>query len=221
MNRDQSTHLKYPSDGTTDSTVGKIIYMSDYGTNPIDSTEPGAETAESPTAGTVSVPVISQSTSVSEATTEDANLYFYQVLNELSKIQQESAGEVFELGMLSTFAKKIMAFVRTHKTTAIEALHQLITSHEMLDDQVCEILQWLGYMEHPPTFYMRGSLIAHHLSSDSPEVRDSAAIGLDSLGDPRYIQQVKKAMEHEEYKGLKSDLQDLLKDLQEIAMENE
>lgn len=125
--------------------------------------------------------------------------------------------EVFEDGMESEFSKRLVSIIRKYGSAAIEAIAYPILHEEANPEVASEALHWLGHIDHAPTYDHRLRLLEQSLSCSSARVRDSAAVGLAYLDDPRAIPHLKQAIQREQCEELREDMKQVLEQLLETS----
>jgi hypothetical protein len=122
--------------------------------------------------------------------------------------------EEIEDGMTATLGETISILLMFHGSDAIKDLKDLITSNKLSPTVVSHILRWIGRIKDSPSFDARLGLLCESLQSESPEVRDGASLGLAVLGSKKAIKALEKAIEREVLPGLRGDMQQVLRKLQ-------
>jgi len=127
----------------------------------------------------------------------------------------ESAGELyFEDGMETSFSRELVSLVKKYGNFAMGEIVYLITYGKVDDEVASEALRWLARIDDPLTYGWRLWLLEKSLSSNSPIVRDGAALGLVSMCDTHAIEYIRKAIEQETVTDLRYDLQGALEELE-------
>lgn len=125
--------------------------------------------------------------------------------------------EVFEDGIGSVFSKGLTSLVNRYGNDTIAAISPLVI-HERVNTEVAsETLRCLGRMGHPLTYSFRMWLLERSLRCPSARVRDSAALGLASLDDPRSIPYLRQAIQQERVAELQEDMLQVLEQLEATA----
>lgn len=114
-------------------------------------------------------------------------------------LQEQNFDEVGE----DDFLKALTFFIKQYGEEAIAAIARLVLSGGISEEIASETLRQLGYLEHSPTYQRRLELFEQGLSSESAQVRYTAALGLASLDDPEAILYLKQAIEREKYADLR------------------
>lgn len=122
--------------------------------------------------------------------------------------------EEIEDGMTATLGEKISNLVRIYGSEAIKGLKELITSHKLPPSLASHTLRWLGRIKDPASSDTRLNLLCESLRSKSPVVRDGASLGLVTLGSPKAIPYLQKAIAQEKLPGLRDDMEQVLRELQ-------
>jgi hypothetical protein len=129
-----------------------------------------------------------------------------------------SAGETeFAFGIENDFTNRIRSTVETYGDDAIRALSSYILFSEINDEIAAEALRCLGRLSEPTSYRMRLWLLEKGLFSESPEIRDSASLGLASLDDPEAIPYLLRAIQHEPSEELLQSMKQVLEQLETTA----
>lgn len=126
----------------------------------------------------------------------------------------EAVDQDFEDGMESEFSRELLSLVRRYGDLAMSEIAYLITWNRANPEVSSEALRWLGRMDHLDTRVYRLWLLEESLGSESAWVRDGAALGLASMGDPHAIPYIEKAIDQEDCVELREDLKQVLKHLE-------
>jgi len=127
---------------------------------------------------------------------------------------ETSREENFEDGMESDFSRELVSLVKKYGILAMAEISYLINYGRVDNEVASEALRWLARIDDPPTYGWRLWLLEKNLSSDSPTIRDGAALGLVSMRDAHAIQYIRNAIEQETITELRYDLQGALKELE-------
>ena len=122
--------------------------------------------------------------------------------------------EVFEDGMESEFSRELVLSIKQYGDPVIEVMSELILNDSVSPEVASEALRWIGYIEHKDTHDARLRLLEQSLTSSSLRVRDGAVLGLSFLDDPRATGSLRKAMELENSKLLRRNMQQVLEQLE-------
>jgi hypothetical protein len=134
--------------------------------------------------------------------------------NTIDCLFETSREQNFEDGMESDFSRELVSLVKKYGNLAMAEISYLI-SYGGVDNEVArEALRCLARIDDPLTYGWRLWLLEKSLSSNSPIVRDGAALGLVSMGDAHAIEYIKKAIERETITELRYDLQGALEELE-------
>jgi hypothetical protein len=127
----------------------------------------------------------------------------------------ESAEELyFEDGMETDFSRELVSLVKKYGNLAMGEIGYLVIYARVDEEVISEALRWLARTNDPSTYGWRLWILEKSLSSKSPSVRDSAALGLVFMRDAHAIPYIKKAIEQETITELRYDLQGALKELE-------
>ena len=150
--------------------------------------ETGLAPGESP-----DVPPATSGTSVEAQMTVDTMTagHFCSLLR---MVLDAGAAEAFEDGMDSEFSRALAECVLAGRSGAVEALGKLIEDGRAAPEVGGEALRILGAVSQPETRSARRLLLERHLLSDSPYLRDGAAVGLSELDDPAALPAVDRAI---------------------------
>ncbi len=136
------------------------------------------------------------------------------VENIIDHLFETSREDNFEDGMENDFSRELVSLVKKYERLAMSEISYLI-SYGRVDSEVAgEALRWLARINDPSTYGWRLWLLKKSLSSQSPVVRDSAALGLLSMHDANGIPDIRKAIERETIAELRDDLQGALRELE-------
>jgi hypothetical protein len=115
--------------------------------------------------------------------------------------------ETFRDGEESDFAKELALLVWQYGNSAVDDIGRLITS-DHLDGEVASVaLRTLGRLQHPLSHVSRLRLLERALTHQSSWVRDGAALGLASLGDPAAVVALQRAIAQEPIEELRQDME--------------
>lgn len=129
-------------------------------------------------------------------------------------IFREAEDQDFADGMESDFSRRLLAAVRKHGNQAMQEISYLVIYGKTSIEVASEALRWLGRIDDFQTYGWRLWLLEKSLSSDSPLIRYSAALGLASMNDPNAIPVINKAISQEACDELRADLRVVLDDLE-------
>lgn len=118
--------------------------------------------------------------------------------------------EELEDGMTSNLGERITALVKKHGDAAIKALSTTFGSGSIPPEEMSHTLRWIGRIKDTKTMDARLGLLADNLKSQSPIIRDGAALGLGIMGNPKAISDLREAVENETVNELKKDMQRVL-----------
>lgn len=121
--------------------------------------------------------------------------------------------EYFEDGMESRFSNHLLSLVRKYGNWAMQEIAYLIIYERANPEVSSEALRWLGGMGHPATHAYRLWLLERSLSCSSARVRDAAALGLASMGEPHAIPFLEQAIAREKCIELRENLEQVLQEL--------
>jgi hypothetical protein len=122
--------------------------------------------------------------------------------------------EIFEDGMESEFSKNLIDLIKRYGNDALAELAYFIVYEKVSTEVTGEALRWLGLMDHPLSYHWRLWLLERSLSSRSARIRDGAVLGLAFLDDPDAIPYVRQAADREPVKELRSDMEQVLVQLE-------
>jgi hypothetical protein len=133
----------------------------------------------------------------------------------VERLFQQHRHEFFEDGMDSVFANDLEVLVRTHRETSLLEISTLIEKHPDLVNVSAEALRVIGKINDPASRACRRWMLISSLRHPNRLVRDGAIIGLGEMDNPSSIPAVKRAIEFETSTALRTDLVQLLKQLEE------
>ncbi len=136
-----------------------------------------------------------------------------RIQQSLDRIFADAEDESFEPGMDSQFTKHLDAMVKAHAENVWEALRRRLFVPDTNSDVLAEMLLWVGRVDQPPHSRERFNLLIDGLGHRSSLVRDSAAIGLEHLGDPRAVSHLWSAIENEVVPELRDDFKGIVESL--------
>jgi len=122
--------------------------------------------------------------------------------------------EELETAVEGGVSRSLEALLGTHGGQAVDAISEHIQWGSGDSLVAAYVLKWLGRVNDPITHDRRLAVLADCLRSRSPRLRDAAALGLDSLDDPRAISYLREAVRHEHVAELREDMGSVLKSLE-------
>jgi len=128
----------------------------------------------------------------------------------------ETRDEDFYDGGTSGLGKGIERALLFYGTEAVDALRTVFGLSWVSDEQRTEALRVIGRTKYSTSHEHRRQFLEECLFSESPTVRDGAAIGLSLLRDPRSHAALMNAIEREPIAVLKRDMVLLLPDLADV-----
>ena len=129
-------------------------------------------------------------------------------------IFQRGKREHFEDGMESRFSCSLTEFILENGDAGVHIVGGLIYSGSVNVGVGEEALRWIGHMEHPETYSSRIFWSERCLFSAHPRIRDAAGLALASMDNTTAIPALKRAIGYESHTILKSDLQQVLDQLE-------
>lgn len=132
---------------------------------------------------------------------------------QLAHLLDQSREETFEDGMSSRFAQEFTAWTLRFEPSALRLLMRKTFLDQFPVEALCEAIRSLSRLDDFRTREDRFQFLVSTLWSDSLQVRDTAAVGLSRLGDPRAASHLRRAIEREANPELRSDLQQVAEDL--------
>lgn len=118
--------------------------------------------------------------------------------------------ETFDDGFESFFGQQLEQFVLERGQLGVLIIAALIMRNELNEEYVSEAMRWMGWITDENSYRARYGLLVRNLNHKNARVRDSAALGLSSLGDISAIPYVEAAIENEQVPELKQDMQQVL-----------
>ena len=138
-----------------------------------------------------------------------------QLLGVMRDIFIASKNDIFHDGADSAFSLKLMAYMTAHKIEAISIIETIIFNEQVSDNVISEALRWVGKFEDKETHLARRDLLERSLNLVSPIAKDGAILGLSFMDDPNAISALEHALENENLKSVKDDIQQVLDQLYE------
>ena len=130
----------------------------------------------------------------------------------LGAVERVSVEEL-EDGMSYDLGMGVASAVERYHELALTTLAESIWRGELHAEVASHTLRWLGRLRDPATESSRLRLLTRSLKATSPAVRDGAALGLASLDRPEAIPLLRKAINDEPIAALRSDLEQVLTEL--------
>jgi len=127
--------------------------------------------------------------------------------------------ELFEDGMDSAFSNAVLSLIEKYGEIALEAISSLIMSQSVATEAAGEALKCVAHIRDRATVETRMRLLKHALRHKSALVRDSAALGLASIDDPRAMPDIQRAIARESVDELRRAMVQVLEQLKETARE--
>ena len=137
-----------------------------------------------------------------------------RVRKQLETLCRAAAGEHFEDGVESLFARELVSLIQQHGDRATEALASLLAGNSIGEEVASEALRWLGLMERGPSYEARRELLEGCLSSSHAAIRDGALLGLSFLDDPHAVPHLRAAMEREARQWLREQMREVVAQLE-------
>ena len=131
----------------------------------------------------------------------------------LSKLFRDSAYEIFEDGMDSSFSDGLGRIIMNNGRQAIHALG-IIMKRDHGGEVVEEALRQIGNMKDERTHYGRRVLLEHKLKSRDSHVRDAALTGIEYMDDPASIPSLRMAIGREDGTLMRKNMKAVLAQLQ-------
>ena len=129
------------------------------------------------------------------------------------ELVRSGAGETFFDGMDSVFRAQAILAIESYGDVAVHALEEAIGNSSVDIEVVEESLKLLGDVEDGRTEYSRLGVLLKALTSPIARVRDSASVGLASLGNPVAKDGLLTAMAREPSDRLRRNLESALRSL--------
>jgi hypothetical protein len=130
--------------------------------------------------------------------------------------------EIFEGGMDSRFSQYLYRLIDEYGDNAIASLSEKITrdSDNLAPVVAGQTLKLLGEIENQHLRSWIFAALIKGLKSKYVDVKDGAILGLASLDDPKAIPHLEAAIEHEQNRELREDMEQVLEQLIETHEEN-
>lgn len=103
--------------------------------------------------------------------------------------------------------------IQRYGIVAVGALEKWLDANSSRHAIVAVVMRFLGQLDDSTTKSSRLNLLAKGLTSGSPLIRDSAALGLEDLNDKRAIPLLQAAIETEPYSSLRQDYLSIVQSL--------
>jgi hypothetical protein len=123
---------------------------------------------------------------------------------EVSQLFERARNEDFRDGMETQFASDIADFIERAGQPEIGAIASKLGA--VNPDVVAETLRALGRSAESTTRDQRLSILASHLHSGLPLIRDAAILGLVDLEDPNAVPALRRALDREPTSFLKTEM---------------
>lgn len=136
------------------------------------------------------------------------------VYNKIIGIFSSALDESFEDGMQSHFSKDLEKMILEYSFRSINALITVLLDPATNTELVSEALRLLARIKQPETYNIRLWILEQSLRNFSARIRDSAALGLSSIDDPKSIPALKDAIQREIYPELREDMLTVLLQLE-------
>lgn len=127
--------------------------------------------------------------------------------------------EYFEDGMRSYFAAKLEQFIERHGIVGVNLLGNIIDRSSTSPRVAAEAMRWIPRIDQPVTYEARRALLEKNLLHPHAYVRDGAVLGLSSLDDAHSIAPLRDAIQAERNSELRTDMEQLLAELESIHSE--
>jgi len=121
-----------------------------------------------------------------------------------SSLLEAARGEDFETGFRSRLSAKVERFVAHHGEQAVKSLVAAVVANSSDPDVVVEVLTTLGQIVSPDTKQQRRQSLVASLNDNRAQVRRGALIGLSHLDDSSVIADVKRVIDAEKIRWVKS-----------------
>ena len=118
--------------------------------------------------------------------------------------------EIFKDGMSSKFSTALCGIISEYGIVAVKQLEKMTLARDAPVDIAEEVLRQVGHIRDTVTHDARLTLLERALESPELYIRDGAAIGIESMGDPRAVPSLERALEHETYEWLSQYIQDVI-----------
>lgn len=132
---------------------------------------------------------------------------------DIDRLLHVATEEPYRDGMLGRAFDVVRSFLAKTSVAGVQVLTSRLLSRWMNDEVAADVVRMLGRAKHPVSLDDRRHLAERLLYSDSPLARDSAAVALADLEDPRGIEALEDAIAREQIPSLKADMRLALEDL--------
>ncbi len=198
-----------PTRRLTKSAVGTVVLGS------ILARDSGSEFHES---SFLSFPVTPSPTNVATAFAVSAYQESERELrSDVDRLLDAVADEPYRSGILGRAFTVLTTFLERTSVAGIQALTPRLFSTWTNAEVKADVVRLLGQAHHPPTTADRCYLAEHLLRSESPQTRDSAALALADMENPRGVRVLEEAIEREPIPSLKADMKLALEDLAHVV----
>lgn len=138
--------------------------------------------------------------------------------NQIRSIFESAKDEFFEDGMETAFSKNLEMIILKYGLSSIVAISKIVFDKQSNEEIVSEALRLLGRIQDQNSYNIRLWLLEQNLKNNSARIRDGALLGLASLDDTHSIPSLKKAIQEEIYPELRGDMQQVLKQLENLLL---
>lgn len=123
---------------------------------------------------------------------------------------EEARDEIFRDGIDTNLSVGVDLLVRRFPRSTMAILPKVLERRDVGQLLVGHVIRALGKATDERTVGARVNLIAQYLSHANPYVRDAAAIALSYIGDKQAVQYIKAAIEAEQNRSLRDDMESAL-----------
>ena len=127
---------------------------------------------------------------------------------------RDALEESFEDGMENEFSLQLTNLLRRYKEETVDSLAAFVTSNIVNDEISAQALRCLVRLGNDTAYTRILWLLERSLHSESPRIRDAAALSLASLDDPQAIPYLRLAIDREPYMELRLDMEQVLAQLE-------
>lgn len=140
-----------------------------------------------------------------------------ELRSDVDRLLDVVTDEPYRSGMFGRAFTALSTFLERTSVAGVRALTPRLFSTWTNAEVKADVVRLLGQANHPPTTADRCYLAEHLLRSESPQTRDSAALALADMENPRGVRVLEEAIEREPIPSLKADMKLALEDLAHVV----
>jgi len=154
------------------------------------------------------------STAVPQLGIAAAERQLLEAERELHRMVNLAGDEVFEDGVENQVSRTVPSLVARFGSAAVDATARLYLDGLLPTDITCEVLRWLGRVDHDASQETRFWFLIYCLRDGDPHVRSASALGLASLEDGRAVKYLRRQRLAEPVGLLRSRLENVANELE-------